>query len=189
MGSRGRGTVAAARGGSNRGSGERSSRFSSQIQGIARRSVAAHPLSAYGAAVATRRRKPNPQRPLRLGEAAELLGVSADTVRRWVDGGKLRARRTAGGQRSVDGVELARFAVANAAARTKAASAHSARNKFPGIVTRIVRDRVSAQVEIQAGPHRLVSLLTREAVDELGLEPGVRAVALVKATHVTVELG
>ncbi len=152
------------------------------------RSVAAARLSAYGAAVATRRKKTSAQRPLRLGEAAELLGVSADTVRRWVDGGKLRARRTAGGQRSVDGVELARFAVANAAARTKAASGHSARNKFPGIVTRIVRDRVSAQVEIQAGPHRLVSLLTREAVDELGLEPGVRAVALVKATHVTVEL-
>lgn len=138
--------------------------------------------------MASKRRKPSTgQRPLRLGEAADLLGVSADTVRRWVDAGKLRARRTAGGQRSVEGAELARFAVANAAASTKAASTHSARNKFPGIVTRIVRDRVSAQVEIQSGPHRLVSLLTREAVDELGLEPGVRAVALVKATHVTVE--
>ena len=136
----------------------------------------------------TRRRKAGAaQRPLRLGEAAELLGVSTDTVRRWVDAGKLRARRTAGGQRSVDGAELARFAVAHAATHARPASAHSARNKFPGIVTRIVRDKVSAQVEIQAGPHRLVSLLTREAVDELGLEPGVRATALVKATHVTVE--
>ena len=138
--------------------------------------------------MASKRRKSGAgQRPLRLGEAAELLGVSADTVRRWVDAGKLRARRTAGGQRSVEGAELARFAVANAAASTRTASTHSARNRFPGIITRIVRDRVSAQVEIQSGPHRLVSLLTREAVDELGLEPGVRAVALVKATHVTVE--
>jgi len=138
--------------------------------------------------MATRRRKTgSAQRPLRLGEAAELLGVSTDTVRRWVDAGKLRARRTAGGQRSVEGAELARFAVSHATVHATAASTHSARNRFPGIITRIIRDKVSAQVEIQAGPHRLVSLLTREAVDELGLEPGVRATALVKATHVTVE--
>jgi molybdopterin-binding protein len=126
-------------------------------------------------------------RTLRLGEAAKLLGVSPDTVRRWVDAGRLRATRTAGGQRAVDGAELARFAADNAKAGGRMRSTHSARNRFSGIVTRIVRDKVAAQVEIQAGPHRLVSLLTREAVDELGLAPGVRAVALVKATHVTVE--
>jgi molybdopterin-binding protein len=126
-------------------------------------------------------------RALRLGEAAKLLGVSPDTVRRWVDAGRLRAKRTAGGQRAVDGAELARFAAGHAKGAARAPSAHSVRNRFPGIVTRIVADKVAAQVEIQAGPHRLVSLITREAVDELGLAPGVRAVALVKATHVTVE--
>ncbi|HXX48644.1 MAG TPA: helix-turn-helix transcriptional regulator [Myxococcota bacterium] len=136
---------------------------------------------------AKRRRSGSGRKTLRLGEAADLLGVSPDTVRRWVDGGRLHATRTAGGQRAVDGAELARFAAANAKAAGRSRSTHSARNRFPGIVTRIVRDKVAAQVEIQAGPHRLVSLLTREAVDELGLAPGVRAVALVKATHVTVE--
>ena len=136
--------------------------------------------------MATRRRKSNPQRPLRLGEAAELLGVSTDTVRRWVDGGKLRARRTAGGQRSVDDAELAR-----SRSRTPA---HARDHQRALGAQQVPRHRDAdpprprlAQVEIQAGPHRLVSLLTREAVDELGLEPGVRAVALVKATHVTVE--
>src|SRR5215831_17448321 len=126
-------------------------------------------------------------RSLRLGEAAKLLGVSPDTVRRWVDAGRIHAERTAGGQRAVDGAELARFAARNSRAASRVRSQHSARNRFAGIVTKIVRDKVAAQVEIQAGPHRLVSLLTREAVDELGLAPGVRAVALVKATHVTVE--
>jgi len=135
----------------------------------------------------TRRRKAGGGKTLRLGEAAKLLGVSPDTVRRWVDAGRLRATRTAGGQRAVDGAELARFAAGSTKATARMRSTHSARNRFPGIVTRIVRDKVAAQVEIQAGPHRLVSLLTREAVDELGLAPGVRAVALVKATHVTVE--
>jgi len=128
-----------------------------------------------------------PARSLRLGEAAALLGVSPDTVRRWVDAGRLRAQRTAGGQRAVEGAELARFVARGARSSGRARSTHSARNRFAGIVTRIVRDRVMAQVEIQSGPHRLVSLLTREAADELGLAPGVRAVALVKATHVTVE--
>ncbi|HTO71065.1 MAG TPA: helix-turn-helix transcriptional regulator [Myxococcota bacterium] len=137
-------------------------------------------------AVKRHRKKSGAARSLRLGEAAKLLGVSPDTVRRWVDAGRLHAERTAGGQRAVDGAELARFAARNAKSG-RVRSQHSARNRFAGIVTRIVRDKVAAQVEIQAGPHRLVSLLTREAADELGLAPGVRAVALVKATHVTVE--
>ncbi|MBV9665752.1 MAG: helix-turn-helix transcriptional regulator [Actinobacteria bacterium] len=127
----------------------------------------------------------------RIGQAAELLGVSPDTVRRWADDGKLRVARTSGGRRFIDGAELARFAIENAATHehdTAAIAGLSARNRFPGIVTRVIKDKVAAQVEIQAGPHRIVSLLTREAVDELGLEPGVLAVAAVKATSVVIEL-
>jgi molybdopterin-binding protein len=125
----------------------------------------------------------------RIGQAAELLGVSTDTVRRWVDGGRLGATRDAGGQRMVDGAALAAFAVELADEREReAAPGRSARNRFPGIVTRVVRDTVTAQVEVQSGPHRVVSLITREAADELGLEPGVLAVAVVKATNVGVEI-
>jgi molybdopterin-binding protein len=117
-----------------------------------------------------------------------MLGVSPDTVRRMVDDGRLRAARSSGGQRLVDGASLALLAKP---ARKKSAAvvvAQSARNHFPGIITRVIKDRVAAQVEIQAGPHRLVSLLTREAVDELGLKPGMPAVAVIKATNVGVEL-
>lgn len=126
----------------------------------------------------------------RIGQAAELLGVSVDTVRRWVDGGKLEADRDPGGQRIVDGAALAAFAVElhEGRADDEPAAHRSARNSFPGIVTRVVKDTVAAQVEVQAGPHRVVSLMTREAADELGLEPGVLAVAVVKATNVVVEL-
>ena len=125
----------------------------------------------------------------RIGQAAELLGVSADTVRRWVDGGRLDAVRGAGGQRLIDGVALAAFAVVLGDERERVAVAgRSARNRFPGIVTRVVRDKVTAQVEVQSGPHRIVSLITREAADELRLEPGVLAVAVVKATNVGVEI-
>lgn len=124
----------------------------------------------------------------RLGQAAKMLGVSADTVRRMVDDGRLVAVRSAGGQRLVDGASLARQAKPNRTAKPDAATKHSARNRFPGIVTRVIKDRVAAQVEIQAGPHRLVSLLTREAVDELDLKPGMPAIAVVKATNVSVEL-
>jgi molybdopterin-binding protein len=125
----------------------------------------------------------------RIGQAAELLGVSTDTVRRLADDGVLATRRTAGGQRVIDGVSLAE-AVARHTGLPEAGAivGQSARNRFPGIVTRVVRDRVAAQVEIQAGPHRVVSLMTREAADELGLEPGMVAVAAVKATQVGVEI-
>jgi molybdopterin-binding protein len=123
---------------------------------------------------------------VRLRDAAELLGVSPDTVRRWIDAGRLEARRTRGGQRRIDGAALARLAASGAGARP--ATTGSARNRFRGIVTRVLRDRVTAQIEIQAGPHRVVSLISREAADELGLRPGVLAEAVVKATNVGVEL-
>jgi molybdopterin-binding protein len=126
---------------------------------------------------------------LKIGEAAELLGVSVDSVRRLADSGRLPTIRTAGGQRVVDARVLARFmAKVHADAKPEATVGRSARNHFPGIVTRVIKDRVAAQVEMQAGPHRLVSLITREAVDDLGLAPGVRAVAVVKATNVIIEL-
>jgi molybdopterin-binding protein len=126
---------------------------------------------------------------LRIGQAAELLGVSADTVRRWADDGRLPTRRTTGGQRLVDGAALAGLAVEQASAPEPGAIVgQSARNRFTGIVTRVVKDKVAAQVEIQAGPHRVVSLMTREAADELGLEPGALAVAAVKATNVVIEV-
>jgi molybdopterin-binding protein len=125
----------------------------------------------------------------KIGEAAELLGVSVDSVRRLADSGRLPTVRTASGQRMVSGRQLARFMAASPSApEGEPIVGRSARNHFPGIVTRVVKDRVAAQVEIQAGPHRVVALITREAVDELGLAPGVRAVAIVKATNVIVEL-
>jgi len=125
----------------------------------------------------------------KIGQAAELLGVSVDTVRRWVDGGRLQATRSEGGRRFIDGEALARFAVELTDPRQPAAVVgRSARNRFPGIVTRVVKDTVAAQVEIQAGPHRVVSLMTREAADELGLAPGVLAVAAVKSTSVVIEI-
>jgi molybdopterin-binding protein len=123
----------------------------------------------------------------RIGQAADLLGVSADTVRRWVDGGELRAERTEGGRRAVAGPDLAAF-VRSMVSSSELPASSSARNRFVGIVTAVVRDKVMAQVEIVAGAHRFVSLMSREAVDELGLEPGVRAVASIKATNVVVEL-
>ena len=126
----------------------------------------------------------------RIGEAASLLGVSPDTVRRWADAGRLTTCRTTGGHRTIAGPDLARLSqdlAAEAATKQADGPALSARNRFTGLVTRVVRDGVMAQVEIQAGPHRVVSLLSAEAVDELSLEPGVLAVAVVKATNVVVE--
>ncbi len=117
-----------------------------------------------------------------------MLGVSVDTVRRMVDDGRLVAVRSAGGQRVIEGESLARLAKPRQRAAPEVFTKQSARNRFPGIVTRVIKDRVAAQVEIQAGPYRLVSLLTREAVDELDLKPGMPAVAVVKATNVGVEL-
>ena len=126
---------------------------------------------------------------MRLGEAADRLGVSVDTVRRWADAGRLASTRTAGGQREVDDAGVARLAAERAEVQpAPVIVGQSARNRFEGIVTRVVRDKVMAQVEIQAGPHRVVSLLSREACDELGLKPGVAAVAAVKSTNVVVEL-
>jgi molybdopterin-binding protein len=124
----------------------------------------------------------------RIGQVAKMLGVSSDTVRRMVDDGRLRAVRSSGGQRLINGASLARFSKPRRPQAPEVVVAQSARNRFPGIVTRVVKDRVAAQVEIQAGPHRFVSLLTREAVDELDLKPGMPAVAVVKATNVGVEL-
>ncbi|HEX2701418.1 MAG TPA: helix-turn-helix transcriptional regulator [Acidimicrobiales bacterium] len=125
----------------------------------------------------------------RLGQAADLLGVSVDTVRRWADGGRLVTSRTEGGQRLVDGASLARFLVAQADTSEPAAVVgRSARNRLPGIVTKVVKDKVAAQVEMRAGPFRIVSLMTREAADELGLAPGVLAVAAVKSTNVVIEV-
>ena len=123
-----------------------------------------------------------------IGQAAELLGVSPDTVRRWVDTGQLPASRTAGGQRRVDGAALARFSSERAGAGVSPPVAESARNHFPGLVTKVTKDKVMAQVEIQAGPFRVVSLMSREAADELALAPGVMAVASVKSTNVVVEI-
>lgn len=124
-----------------------------------------------------------------VGRAAQLLGVSPDTVRRWADAGRLPTHRDEQGRRVADGRDLAAFAVELARSSPGPEVAHltSARNTFPGIVTRVVKDGIVAQVEIQAGPHRIVSLLTSEAVDELGLEEGAEAIARVKSTTVTVE--
>ena len=125
----------------------------------------------------------------RIAEAAALLGVSDDTVRRWIDSERLSATREDGGPARVDGADLARVATMLREAPSPGATrSSSARNRMPGIVTRVVRDTVMAQVEIQAGPFRLVSLMSREAADELGLDVGVRAVATVKATQVSVDV-
>ena len=125
-------------------------------------------------------------------EAAELLGVSDDTMRRWADAGRIATTTDASGRLAVEGAALAQLAEEVAASAEpvpeRAVVAHSVRNRFTGLVTRVVRDTVMAQVEIQSGPHRFVSLLSREAADELGLEPGVLAVASVKSTNVAVEI-
>lgn len=125
----------------------------------------------------------------RIRQAAELLAVSDDTVRRWVDQGRLTASQDAAGRAVVDGADLARLAEKLAGERPAGAPPvpQSARNALRGLVTRVVRDTVMAQVELQAGPYRIVSLMSREAADELGLEPGVVAVASVKATNVVVQ--
>jgi molybdopterin-binding protein len=125
----------------------------------------------------------------RLADAAKLLGVSDDTARRWAESGKFATMADDAGRRVVDGAELARFATTlhDPAAPGPVVQA-SARNRLVGIVTRVVRDAVMAQVEMQCGPYRVVSLMSREAADELRLEPGVLAVAAIKSTNVVVEL-
>jgi molybdopterin-binding protein len=124
----------------------------------------------------------------RISEAANLLGVSDDTVRRWIDSGRLRAVDSTGPTR-VEGADLARLAQEVATVPTGGAPvAASARNRFTGLVTNVVKDGVMAQVDLQCGPFRVVSLMSTEAADDLGLEPGVLAVAAVKATTVVVEV-
>lgn len=125
----------------------------------------------------------------RFSEVAKLLGVSDDTVRRWVDAGTLAAGTDSVGRKIVDGAELAAFARSGATEVPDPSSVQrSARNRFVGLVTEVVADKVMAQVELQCGPHRVVSLMSTEAVRELGLEPGVLAVAVIKATQVVVEI-
>ena len=123
---------------------------------------------------------------IRISEAAVLLGVSDDTVRRWIEIGRLDSIPDSVGPRTVDSAQVAQLLVETAPEEIRPV-ATSARNRFPGIVTRVERDKVMALVEIQAGPHRVVSLMSREAADELGLEPGVLAAASIKATNVVIE--
>ncbi len=125
----------------------------------------------------------------RIAEAAEILGVSDDTMRRWIDAGRLPAA-TDGGRTEVDGRDLAALAemLADHPDRdANRAASVSARNRLGGIITKVKKDTVMAQVEMICGPYRLVSLMSSEAATELGLEPGVRALASVKSTNVVVE--
>jgi molybdopterin-binding protein len=125
---------------------------------------------------------------MRVGEAADLLGVSVDTLRRWTASGRLRVRRSAGGQRLVSIGDIRRLQDERRQTRKRPVVAQSARNRFEGIVTRVEKDRVAAVVEVQAGPHRLVSLMTAEAAEELAFRPGMAVVCVVKATNVVVEV-
>lgn len=124
----------------------------------------------------------------RISDAARLLGVSDDTVRRWIDAGSLPVSFDASNRKVVDGAALAAFAREHAnSAPDPSDVGRSARNRLVGLVTAVLSDRVMSQVEIQAGPHRIVSLMSTEAVRDLGLEPGVLAVAVIKSTNVVVE--
>ncbi len=126
---------------------------------------------------------------VRVGVAAEMLGISVETLRRWEAEGRLVTERTSGGQRLVPLAEVSRLlAERRAGAAQRPIVAASARNRLPGVVTRIERDSVAAVVEVLAGQHRLVSLMTAEAVDDLDLQVGDEAVCVVKATNVIVEV-
>ena len=125
----------------------------------------------------------------RTSQVAELLGVSPDTVRRWCDEGRLKMAKSDGGHRTIDGRDLAEYLSGQAAAyEPDSVMPQSARNRFTGIITRVDRDKLVAVVEILAPPHRLVSMMTREAADELNLQPGDLATAAVKSTNVVVEI-
>jgi molybdopterin-binding protein len=125
---------------------------------------------------------------IRVGEAAEVLGVSVDTLRRWESSGKLRVTRSKGGQRLIARPEVRRLQAERRAKGAAPVVAQSARNRLSGTVTKVERDRVAAVVEVQAGPFRLVSLMTAEAARELGFRPGMPVVCVVKATNVVVEV-
>jgi molybdopterin-binding protein len=126
---------------------------------------------------------------IRIGRAAEMVGVSVETLRRWAADGRLRTTRSSGGQRLVPLDEVRRLSASRRRETPdRPIVAQSARNRFIGVVTRIEQDRVAAVVEVQAGPHRLVSLMTAEAVDELNLRVGDEAICVVKATNVVVEV-
>jgi molybdopterin-binding protein len=126
---------------------------------------------------------------LRVGQAAEMLGVSVETLRRWETKGRLPMERSAGGQRLVAIAEVTRLLRERRhSSADRPIVAQSARNRFPGIITRVERDAVAAVVEVMAGPHRIVSLMTAEAVEELDLKVGDEAVCVVKATNVIIEI-
>jgi len=130
----------------------------------------------------------------RIAEAADVLGVSNDTLRRWIDAGRVAAAPGGDGRTTIDGADLAELARTladagpDAVTHTSRATSVSARNRMRGIVTSVTKDTVMAQVEMVCGPYRMVSLMSSEAADELGLEPGVLAIASVKSTNVVVEL-
>ncbi|RTL63911.1 MAG: helix-turn-helix domain-containing protein [Pseudonocardiaceae bacterium] len=125
----------------------------------------------------------------RISDAARLLGVSDDTVRRWVDAGALPVQPDASNRKVIDGAALAEFAREHATATPDPSDVQrSARNRLVGLVTSVVADMVMAQVEMQCGPHRVVSLMSTEAVNDLGLVPGALAVAVIKSTNVVVEI-
>lgn len=134
-----------------------------------------------------RERHNDPVTTYRLAEAAEILGVSDDTLRRWAEAGRFPVTEDEDGRKAVEGPALALFAT-EVSGEPDANGQSSARNRFPGIVTRVVRGDVMSQVEVQSGSHRLVSLISTEAVDELGLAPGAPAVASVKSTNVVIEV-
>ncbi len=126
---------------------------------------------------------------VRVGDAAEVLGVSVDTVRRWESEGQLKVTRSKGGQRLVAMSEIRRLqAERRRRRREQPIVAQSARNRFPGIVTKVEHDRVAAVVEVQAGQFRLVSLMTAEAAEDLAFRPGMPVICVVKATNVVVEI-
>jgi molybdopterin-binding protein len=129
------------------------------------------------------------ERSLRIGQAAELLGVTVDTLRRWEADGRFTLDRTEGGQRRVPVADVSRLlAERRRTSRDRPFVAQSARNRFAGIVTRVESDGVAAVVEVVSGPRRIVSLMTAEAVEELGLRVGDEAICVVKATDVMVEV-
>ncbi|MBR14295.1 MAG: MerR family transcriptional regulator [Acidimicrobiaceae bacterium] len=124
---------------------------------------------------------------LRIGQVANLLAISTDTVRTWIDDGKIPSSRTSGGHRIIKGSDLASFLTKSD--NDPSITTHlSARNRFLGIVTNVKKDNVMAQIEIQAGGQRIVSLISSEAAEAMNLKPGVIAAAVIKSTNVVVEL-